>query len=158
MKRMRMTLLSLMALALLVAPVIVQAAEAGIRFNVAVSTPHVRVRVGNAPSGYRIYKRGYLPVRRLIVYKIGTRDRKIALRLAQYTGMPARELVHLRHRGYTWFEIGRWLGLPRPVIRAAMHPRTWKTFLIEERRLARCGAYRIGQRGAVCCDDYYYNE
>lgn len=156
MKRMQMSLLSLMILALLVAPVIVHAAEAGIRFNVAVNTPTVHVRVGNTPAGqYRIYQRGLLPVRKLILYRIGTRDRKIAQRLARYTGVPARELVQLRHRGYTWFEIGRWLGLPRRVVRAAGHPRSWNRFLLGERRLARRGACLVGpvRPDEYCCRD-----
>jgi hypothetical protein len=156
MKRMRMNLLSLVALALLVAPVIVQAAEAGIRFDATVNTTHVRVRLGSTPSiHYRIYRRGHLPIRRLRPYRIVMPDRRIAQRFARYTGVPARELIQLRRRGYTWFEIGRWLGLPRRVVVAAMHRRSWNRFLLEERRLARCGAYRFGpvSPGDYCCDD-----
>lgn len=143
MKKMRMSVLSLIALALLVGPGIVQAAEAGIRFNATLHTPNVRVRVGNTPLGhYRVYKRGYLPIRRLQPYRIGKRDLKIAHRLARYTGVPARELIQLKRQGYSWIEIGRWLSLPRRVVRAAMHQRSWNLFLREEQRLVRCGTYR----------------
>ncbi len=156
MKRMQMSLLSLMAMALLVAPVIVHAAEAGIRFNVTVNKPNVHVRVGNTPTGrYRIYQRGRLPVRKLTLYRISIRDRKIAQRLARYTGVPARELVQLRHRGYTWLEIGCWLGLPRRVVLAAGHPQSWNRFLLGERRLALRGACLVGP---VCPDDCFCHD
>lgn len=155
MKRMRMSLLSLAALALLAGPGIVQDAKAGIRINATLHTPTVRVCIGNAPScRYRSCRGGYLPVRVHQYYRVDMRDRKIAHRLARYTGVPSRKLIQLKRRGYHWFEIGRWLHVPRPVVRAAMDHRSWKRFLREERRYARRGAYRRGRRQVV----YFYND
>jgi hypothetical protein len=80
-----------------------------------------------------------LPIRVRGHFKIQKQDRMIARRLARYTGMPARELIGMKRLGYNWFEIGRWLYLPRPVVRAAMHERSWRRFLRMERRLAMSG-------------------
>ena len=159
MKRMRMNLLILIGLALLVIPCIVQGAEAEIRFNAALRTPNVSVRIGNTPIGpYRLYRGGYLPIRMLQRYRIRERDQRIALRLSRYTGVPVRELIRLRRRGYTWIEIGRWLRLPPPVVSAAMNQKSWKRFLREERMYARHGANRRSRRGAIYFDDYYYDD
>ncbi|UCF04839.1 MAG: hypothetical protein JSV33_13075 [bacterium] len=151
MRRMRMSLLSLMALALLVGPGIVQGAEGGVRFNATIHTPNVRVRIGNTPTGY-YYRGRHLPIRRHHYYRIRQRDRAIAHRLAWYTGVPARELIRLRRSSYSWMEIGHWLYLPRRVVRAALNQRSWKRFLLEE-RLARCGGYRQGLRRVICLYD-----
>jgi hypothetical protein len=138
MKRMQMSIMSLMALVLLVGFGIVQGAEAAIRFNATLHTPNVRVFIGNTPYGhYQGYMKGHIPIRVPRHYKVTERDRAIASRLARYTGVPARELIQLRSRGYHWFEIGRWLHLPRPVVRAAMHHRSWVRFLREERLAGR---------------------
>jgi hypothetical protein len=42
----------------------------------------------------------------------------------------------LRNTGYSWFEIGHWLRLPQPVVRAAMGTGSWNRFIRGERRLA----------------------
>jgi hypothetical protein len=141
---MRMSLVGLVALALLVGPGIVQGAEGGIRFNVALHTPSVRVRIGNTPTGY-YYRGRHLPIRRHYIYRIRKQDRAIAQRLARYTGVPMRRLIQLRRYGYSWMEIGHWLYLPRRVVRAAMNHRSWKHFLREE-RFAHRGGKRPGRR------------
>ncbi len=140
MNRMRVSLVSLMILILLIGSGIVQNAEAGIRFDVTMRTPNVRVRIGNThPGRYRSVRVRRLPIHGRRYYRISKKDRSIAHRLAVYTGVPERELLRLRRYGYQWFEIGRWLHLPRPAVRAAMHKGTWKRFLREERLLARRG-------------------
>lgn len=124
--------MSLIALVLLVLalPGIVQDAEAVIRVGVSLHAPNVRVRVGNTSYGrYRRSRVVRIPVRRHTYYRIAKHDRMIARRLAWYTGVPAKRLIRLRRFGYRWFEIGRWLDLPRPVVRAAMHQRSWNRFL-----------------------------
>ena len=71
------------------------------------------------------------------------RDKKIARRLSRYTGVPKRELIHLCKQGYTWREIGRWLGVPRRVVRAARTHASWKHFLNQGRygRYCEVGRY-----------------
>jgi hypothetical protein len=143
MRKTRMSLLGLIVPTLLVGSGIAQDAKAEIRFDATLRTPNVRVRIGNLPpSHYRSYKGGYLPVRRQMHYRITKHDRAVARRLARYTGVPAGELIQLKRYGYSWLEIGRWLYLPRPVVRAAMNQRSWKRFLVMERRHARYGPYR----------------
>jgi hypothetical protein len=122
-----------------------------------VRTPNVRIHVGNTSSHYRSYKRGHLPVRKNLYLRITQRDRQIARRLARYTGVPARKLVQLRRHGFHWFEIGRWLDLPRPVIRAARHHRSWKRFLREERRFARRHGDRYRDRHMAYSNEYEYD-
>jgi hypothetical protein len=148
MDKTRKSLLALMILFLLMGPGIVRDAEAEIRVNATLHTPNISVRVGNMPAGhYRSYARGHLPVRRVRMYMITMRDRKIARRLAWCAGVPVRELLRLRRRGYHWFEIGRWLRLPRRLVRAAMHQRSWRRYLREERWFARRGArVHMGRR------------
>jgi hypothetical protein len=140
MKTMRLSLLSLCALVLLVG--FVANADAVIRVEATVRTPNVRVRVGNMPVSHdgRQTKR-HLPVREQRYYKISQQDRMIASRLAYYTGVPTRELIQLKRQGYSWFEIGRWLYVPRPVVRAAMQQRSWKRFLDQERRFVKHGKH-----------------
>jgi hypothetical protein len=147
MKRMRMGLPGLAAGAVLAGFFMVQDAEAGLRFRAAINTPNLVVHAGNIPSCYHGYhRRGNLPVR-AYYYRINKHDRRIARRLARYTGVPARELMRLRRMGYHWFEIGRHLGLPRPVVRCAMNKRSWKHFLRYQARrtwpAAGCGHQRV---------------
>ena len=154
MKRMRVSFLSLMVVALIVGSGIVQDAEAEVRFNVTMRTPNVRVRIGNTPSvHYRTVRIGRLPIHGRRLYRISKQDPRIARRLAQYTGVPARELLQLRRYGYHWPEIGHWLRLPRPAIHAAMRRGTWKRFLREERLFARRGVTSYRSRVVVYYDD-----
>lgn len=140
MKRMRVSFLSLLVVALVVGSGIVQDAEAEVRFDVTMRTPNVRVRVGNThPVPYRTVRVRRLPIHGRRLFRISKQDQRIASRLAMYTGVPERELLRLRRYGYQWLEIGRWLHLPRPVIRAAMNKGTWKRFIREERLLAGRG-------------------
>jgi hypothetical protein len=140
MKRMRVSFLSLLVVALIVGSGIVKDAEAEVRFDVTMRTPNVRVRIGNTHPGYfRTVRVRRLPIHGRRFYRISKKDRRVAHRLAMYTGVSERELLRLRRYGYQWFEIGRWLHLSRPVVRAAMHRGTWKRFLREERMLARHG-------------------
>jgi hypothetical protein len=157
MKKTRMRLLSLIALALLVITVsgVLQDAEAEVRVGAAVRTPNVSVRIGNTYcSHYGGYTRVRIPIRRYPVYRIAERDRIIAHRLAWYTGVPARTLIRLRRYGYQWFEIGRWLRLPRPVVRAAMHHRSWNLFLRKGRLHAGYGLGRHKKLRVVTYYDY----
>jgi hypothetical protein len=143
MRKTRMSLLSLIVPTLLIGSCIAKDAEAGVRFDATLRTPNVRARIGNMPpSHYRSYKGGYLPVRKHGHYRVTKQDQAVAHRLALYTGVPAGELIKLKRYGYSWFEIGQWLYLPRPVVRAAMGEQSWKRFLIMERRHARYGPYR----------------
>jgi hypothetical protein len=135
-ERMRRTILKVVTFAAVAA--LAAQASAEIRVEARVHTPELSIYAGNAPSCYygaRPARR--LPYRRAAYYEITRRDRKIAHRLAWYTGMPAKRLLRLRRRGYRWFEIGHWLYVPRPVVRAAMHRRSWNRFLREEHRHAR---------------------
>jgi len=148
MKKMRMSMLSLATLALLIGSGIAQDADAEIRVEATVHTPNLRVRVSSTPFDYyRNDKKRQFPARMHRQFKISKRERMIARRLARYTGVPSRELIQLRRQGYRWFEIGRWLQLPRPMVRAALHRHSWNRFLREQRRLARCndGRYRFRQ-------------
>lgn len=145
MKRMNKSLMAIAALALIATPLLVGDAEAEteVRFNAILRTPNMSVRIGNVPAGrYGGYRVGHLPVRPRRQYRIIKRDRQIAGRLAWYTGVPVRELVRLRTHGYNWLEIGRWLRLPRRVVRAAFNQRSWKRFTHGGRRLAGHGADR----------------
>jgi len=159
MKKMLTSVVGLMALALLAGPGIVGDADAEIRIDANLRTPHVDVCIGNVPSKhYRSDLRVRLPISTRHHYKVGKPDRKIAQRLARYTGVPARELIQLRGHGYGWFQIGRWLHLPRPVVRAAMHQKRWKRFLHRERRLAKRDYRRDGRRIAYADDDVYDDD
>jgi hypothetical protein len=132
-----MSLLSLMVLALLVGSATVQDAGAGIRVEATMDTPPVKVRIGSTPSCYQGHPTGHLPIRMHYHYKVSKRDRTIALRLARYTGVPARELIQLKRWGFSWYEIGRKLHVPRSVVRAAMHGRSFNRFFREKHRVRR---------------------
>jgi hypothetical protein len=117
-----------------------QNAQAGVRVKATINTPNARVHFTNRPFGhYRSYTREVLPLRMYKHAKINKRDRMVARRLAGYTGVPKRTLINLRARGFRWFEIGRWLYVPRPVVRAAMNQRTWKRFLHRQRAFGKRG-------------------
>jgi hypothetical protein len=151
MRGMRSILLGLVTAALLVGCALVADAEAEIRFNASLHAPGVSVQIGNAPPGYRVYGSGYLPVRRLSAYRIARMDRQIARRLAWYTGVSSRKLIRLRAKGYDWFEIGHWLRLPQPVVRAAFAKRSWDRFIHGRQRLA--GTPRRGRHRVACYVD-----
>jgi|GEM_PF-2004547 len=125
-----MSILSLTALALMLGTLTPRTAEAGIRVRATVSTPHVRVQVGNKPIARReVRRRSHLPVQRCVVHHVSKQDRKIARRLAGYTRVARTELIQLRRQGYSWKEIGIWLEVSRAAVRAAHGSQSWKRFL-----------------------------
>ena len=139
MKKIRSILMSLITLGLLSGAGIAEDANADVYVDATLHTPNVRVRIGNSPySNYR----SVTTTRRTVVvhphYNVTRNDWKVAGRLAWYTGVPARRMIRLKSAGYRWGQIGRRLHMPRPVVRAALHRGTWKHFLRDERRLARC--------------------
>ena len=160
MKRLRISLLSITAVAVLVGPGMLKDATAGVRVRATLHTPYVSVRVGNSPyRHHRSRVRKPLPIRRVQQHVIITRqDRKIAKRLARYTGVPNRELLFLKSRGFNWMSIGRWLDLPQTTVRAAMSKRGWKRFLRHEQRMACCTDKRCrGGHEVVYVDDDEYD-
>ena len=153
MRTMRLSLLSLLALVFLAGSGIVSDAGAVIRVDATYRSPNVRVRVSNKPSIYPVRTKRHLPIYAQRHHKISRQDRMMAGRLGRYTGVPARKLIQLKRQGYRWFEIGRWLYLPRPVVRAAQHERSWKRFLRMERRLAMSGKRTHQFRHVAYMDD-----
>lgn len=138
MKKTLISLLTIAALTFAVGIGIATDARAEIRIAAVVHTPNVSVHAGYNPSGYyHIRPIRRIQARRYMYYEITRRDRMIARRMAWYTGVQRGELIRLRRHGYSWFEIGRWLHMPRAVVRAAMHQKSWNRFLREERRHAR---------------------
>ena len=156
MKRLKISLLSIAALAVLVGPGMIKNATAGVRVKATVRTPNVSVRIGNTPSRhYRSFVRKPLPVRHVRHHVIITQqDRKIARRLARYTGVQARELIFLRARGFTWVTIGRWLELRPRAIRAAMRQDSWNRFLRHDCQMACCDDGRRRPHQVVYVDEY----
>ena len=143
MKKERMRRMTLAAVTFTVAAVFAAQAGAEIRVAATVNAPGVSIHASNMPScnNYVRYDRR-MPARGCVRYDITKRDLRIARRLAWYSGVPAREIVRLRRRGFRWFEIGRMIYVPRPVVRAAFHQRTWNRFVREERMHAK----RYGRR------------
>lgn len=134
MKTQKMNLISLTALALLLTFGAVGEAQARIRVRATVRTPYGGVQVDN--GAYR-QGRGYrqtLPVRHRQEIRITKKDRKIARRLGRYTGVPKRELIHLKAMGYSWGEIGNWLGVSRKAVRAAKSQKKWERFISRRQR------------------------
>lgn len=148
MKRTHIVMLSLITLIILIGIGATHDAAAEVRVGAVLGTPAMKIRIGTAPSCVRTgCVRVPPPMRSNVRFRIGVRDRRIARRLARYTGVPTRELLRIRRRGYRWMEIGRWLRLPRQVVRAAMSQRSWNRFL--RRRLIRArrgGRLRRGYR------------
>jgi len=151
-----MSLLGLVALALAAGILTVQEAHAKVRVSATLRAPNVRVHFGNTSScRFHNCNIRHMPIRQYHIYKTSKRERTIAVRLARFTGVPSRELLRMRRQGYRWFEIGRWLDLPRPVVRAAMNQRTWKRFLREQQWIARHGNDRRRVRGVAYSNDDY---
>jgi len=133
-----MRLLTLAAATVAFVAVFATRAGAEIRVAASVNAPGVSVHVGTVPSGYYTIERyRRMPEHRYMYYEITRQDRMIARRVSWYTGVPLGELLRLRRDGYGWFEIGNWLHMPRPVVRAAMGQRSWDRFLLDQRRLER---------------------
>jgi hypothetical protein len=111
MKTLRMTLLSLTALAFFLIPADSFAGPTKFRVRAKVRTPHVHV-----DYSYRDHN------------QMTRQDRQIAKRLAKYTGVSKRHLLKLRARGFRWSEIGRLYEMPRGLVRAAQSTRSWREF------------------------------
>jgi len=94
-------------------------AQAGIRVNARLQTPHVTVHFKHGPRQGR--------VNRPFIYRISQRDRMIARRLAYETGYRRIVLLDLRSRGLSWKQIGRRLDIPRRtvklIVRSVDHPK-----------------------------------
>lgn len=159
MNKKRMNIIGLIALGFLMGIVMVQDAAAGVKVSATVKTPAVRIHVGNTPNVYfGTVKLGVLQVRTLHLYKVNRQDQMIAKRLGEFTGVPARTLLNLRTRGYDWFEIGHWLYLPRPVVRAAMTQPTWQRFLLRDQLAGRRGFDRPPGHRVSHIDPAYYEN
>jgi hypothetical protein len=88
---------------------------------------------------------------------VSKRDKKIARRLGRYTGVPKRELLRLKRMGYSWREIGNWLGISKQAVRAAKSKGRWARFLERQRhgRYREIGRYSDHGRFG---DDCYYDD
>ena len=92
-------------------------ADAGVRIRARLKTPHVTVQYQNGPVHHRYDRRSARP----FVYRITSRDRAIARRLAWETGHRRIVLLNLRARGMSWRQIGHRLGISRRTIRFAVN-------------------------------------
>ncbi len=148
MKRMLMTLTALTVTFLVAGADVAKADGSDVRFDASINTPQLSVRIGNTPAGYRDhYRIRELPARRVRQVRLVQADWRIAARLAWYTGTPESKIIRIRRMGYRWDEIGIWLGMPRPAIRAAMQMKTWKRYLRQEYAYAdRRGGRHKGHR------------
>ncbi len=146
MKREQMGRMAISAAAFTAVAAFATRTDARVRVRAEINVPVAWVYPGNAPSCYddaHYYRRA--PARRHVYLEIKKKDRRIARRLAWFSGVPARELVRLRMNGFGWFEIGRIIYVPRPVVRAAMHRRSWNRLLADEWIRARTGVTRRGR-------------
>lgn len=143
MKTLKMSIISLPVLALLLTVGAVDEAQARIRVRATLQTPHGQIQVDNgAYRPARGYRRA-LPVRHYTEYRVSKKDRKIARRLGRFTGVPKRELVQMKRMGYSWRQIGNWLGVSKRVVRAAKSQKKWERFLNRQhhRRYSEVGGY-----------------
>lgn len=131
--------ISLITAVLVVTFMGVQAAEAKIKVRAKIRTPHVGIQVNTGPSAHRpvVVRRVSTAPRHYVRYEVTKKDRKVAKRLAKFTGASKSELVSLRKQGYRWTEIGAGLDLPRSAVYAAMDSASWKRFLKQDRRYGR---------------------
>jgi hypothetical protein len=87
-------------------------AEAGLRVQARVITPHVQVQVANGPDHYRVER-----IRNPYIVHRAKVDRKIARKLAQRTRYGMAVFLDLRSAGYSWKKIGRILHIHPRLIR-----------------------------------------
>ena len=127
MNTLKMIILSLSALILFSIPTEALAGPSDVRIRAKFRTPQVRVDV-NLGTRY-VTVRNNLLHRDQRSLRLSRLDRQIAKRLASYTGMSKHRLLKYRANGYRWSEIGRWLDLPRRVVRAARSAESWREFL-----------------------------
>jgi hypothetical protein len=138
MKTLKMNLICLPALALLLILGAADEAQARIRVKATVRTPYGVVQVDNgAHRQGRGYRRA-LPARQRQEFRLTKKDKKVARRLGRYTGVPKRELLQMKRMGYSWGEIGNWLGVSHKAVRAAKSQHKWERFLKRQRRGGYC--------------------
>jgi len=130
MKTLRMTILSLSAMVLILSPMQSLAATRDSRVRVRVRTPHISQKQQCESTHSWSLKKD----RRF--RHLSKRDRKMARRLAEYSGFSSYKFMMLRDRGFRWSEIAYRLDLPRQVVRAARNAKSWKRFV---RRAHWCG-------------------
>lgn len=141
MKTTKTNIVALAALTIILGIGLADKAEAKIRVRGTLQTPHAVIHIDNGPAPRIIYRERALPVRHYQKAKVNKRDQRMAKRLSWYTGVPKRELIHLKRMGYNWNEIGRWLGVSKRVVKAAKQSRSWERFLRHESRNTRRGGY-----------------
>jgi len=140
------TIMGLITLAIILGSSFAPDAEAGIRVNAILRTPNVRVHYTNSTNYHHGHVRVIEPTCDVNPLRITQRDRKIARRLSNYTGVSARRMLQMRRDGYYWGEIGNWIGVRHFVVVAARNGQSWKRFLREEARLAGCDDDRRPKR------------
>ncbi|MBN2070117.1 MAG: hypothetical protein JW814_01570 [Candidatus Krumholzibacteriota bacterium] len=133
----------------IVIPLLAEDTAAQVRFNAVLKTPDIQIRAGNDSyrhrGNVRIYHGQIRPGRSApAVYE----DRKIAFRLAAWSGIRERKLIRMRRHGYRWAQIGRFYNIPPGVVRAAMDQRQWNRFLEKEMRITG-NSHGRGRRVAV---------
>jgi hypothetical protein len=116
------------------APVTADAGPSTIRVDARIRTPIGTVRVTAPGPAVRVVRHGprTLPRRHghvVVRAEIARHDRRVAGRLARYTGVARRDILEMRRLGYRWLEIGAWLELPRHTIRAALRADSWRAYL-----------------------------
>lgn len=119
MKTLKMTLLSLTALAFFLIPLEALANRPVVRVQVRPSAPRVHVstrlshRCGNEIRPIRSYKAKKR-------YSLTIQDRWMAKTLAYETGIPKRWLLDDRKSGYSWVKIGHKWGVSRRMVRSVL--------------------------------------
>jgi hypothetical protein len=159
MKTMRTSIMIAAAAVLLAAPALTPKAEAGVIVSVS------GIQVGGIRAGgcVRIGRPAPLPDRHRVRHHaryqpkitLTRQDRVVAKRLAWYTGVPKRDLLDWRRDGHRWVTIGRWLGVPRPVVLAAADGHRWQRYQRRGQRAfdridvvqERCGTHSRSGRG-----------
>lgn len=131
--------LILSALILLAVTVAGSDARAEVRVGLTVRTPGLLVSVGDAGLVVAGRHRPVRVPRAVPIVHVDREDRRVARRLADYTGVDERELLRLRRHGWSWREIGRELGLSGRVVRAAATERSWRAFLDGRKPAGWCG-------------------
>lgn len=122
-------LIGLMALALIIAMTPVTTASAAVRVRASVNTPHLSFQVNTHRPAVVYGERRVRTVHPRAVIRITKQDKRMAKRLARYTGYSKRELLDMRRSGYNWKRIGRYLNLRPQVVKAARSARSWERFL-----------------------------
>jgi len=123
----------IIAFGIILGTLVASQARAEIRVNARVRVPGGVIQIDNGVHRHHVG-------RPTVIRELNRQDRKIARRLARYTGVAKRDILRLRRVGYRWNEIGRWLELSRRTMQAAKHADTWARFMKRQKRLSR---YRL---------------